>query len=1302
MESEADKQQINSGDAKTELEQLKDKLGECMLRDRMQLKKRLQGLLRRAKQDLPVDRSLGEVRRQIEQSIAIVAARQCALPKIEYPASLPVSEQRQRIAEAIREHPVVIVAGETGSGKTTQLPKICLELGRGLYGLIGHTQPRRIAARSVASRIAQELGGVIGDVVGFKVRFSDQTKREGSIKLMTDGILLAEIRSDPELLSYDTIIVDEAHERSLNIDFLLGYLKRLMPRRPDLKIIITSATINTEAFSRFFGDAPVIEVSGRSHPVEIIYDPLKGDEDDQDRDLPEAIVHAVEKLDSIDASGDTLVFLPGEREIREAADALHHHSLPHTEIIPLFSRLSIAEQDKVFQPHKGRRIVLATNVAETSLTVPGIRFVVYSGLARISRYSPRTKVQRLPIEPISQASARQRAGRCGRIAAGTCIRLYAGDDFTKRPAQTDPEILRTNLASVILQMASLGLGDVAAFPFMDGPDSRAISDGYRLLAELGAVDDEKRLTATGRKLAHMSLDPRLARMLIEADGKRSLHEVLIIVAALSVQDPRLRPAEERQQADQKQALFNDETSDFLTWLKLWNWYHEQSQHLSRAKLRKLCHDHFLSYVRLREWHDLHGQLLAQARELGMQPNRKPASSDDIHQALLAGLLSHVGMQGEDKQYLGARGLKFALFPGSSLRRKQPKWLMAAELVETSRLFARTVAAIDPVWLEAQAAHLIKRDYGEAVWSVKQARVMVGERITLFGLPVAARKAHYGPINPVASRELFIRHALVQGEYKTSGRFAAHNKGLVGDIEAQEIKSRRHDLLISEEERFALFDALIPEGIYSGQLFEQWRKDAEAREPKLLYLSREQLLRGDKAHSTRDYPDFWEKAGLKLKLRYRFDTTHHADGVSLLVPRLALGQLEAADFDWLVPGMLKEKLTLLIKGLPKPLRVHFVPAPAFAESAMQAMTFGKGHLLLAFSRELKRMTGVDVPLMQWQTLQLPAHLQMSFRILGDDGRTLAEDTDLGLLKMRFAQADNSIAGAEDASIERSGMRNWDFGTLPESVVIRRGRLQLQAWPTLIDEGDSVALRLLENRFESIAAMRAGICRLFMLAMHQQMDVLNKDMPGLKELMLYYATLGDPKRLKEELIRAAFMQQFLADGLPREQQEFENSLNAGRAGLVTTAHKLSRGMSEAIKAFVTLQQELDASRAAALKPVVGDIRSQMTRLFEQGFMVRTQACWLQQYPRYIEAARLRLQKAGRNIVQDQRQQADVQRLWDAYISRRNDLAQKGIVQPELESFRWQIEELRVALFAQTLKSAEPVSVQRLQRRWEELQF
>lgn len=1277
-----------------------------MLRDRKQLKKRLQGLSRRNKQGLPVDRSLGEVRRQIEQSSAIVAARRQALPEITYPASLPVSEQRQRIADAIRENPVVIVAGETGSGKTTQLPKICLELGRGLHGLIGHTQPRRIAARSVASRIAQELGSAIGDVVGFKVRFSDKTRREGSIKLMTDGILLAEIRSDPELWAYDTIIVDEAHERSLNIDFLLGYLKRLMPRRPDLKIIITSATINTEAFSGFFGDAPVIEVSGRSHPVEIIYDPVSGDEDDQDRDLPEAIVHAVEQLGKIDASGDTLVFLPGEREIREASDALHRHSLPHTEIIPLFSRLSIAEQDKVFQSHKGRRIVLATNVAETSLTVPGIRFVIDSGLARISRYSPRTKVQRLPIEPISQASARQRAGRCGRIAAGTCIRLYAEDDLAGRPAQTDPEILRTNLASVILQMASLGLGDVAAFPFMDGPEARAISDGYRLLAELGAVDDARRLTEVGQKLARMSLDPRLARMLIEADIKRSLHEVLIIVAALSVQDPRLRPAEERQQADQKQAIFNDETSDFLTWLKLWNWYHEQSRHLSRAKLRRLCHDHFLSYVRLREWHDLHGQLLAQARELDMKPNQQPASSDDIHQALLAGLLSHVGMQGEDKQYLGARGLKFAIFPGSSLRRKQPKWLMAAELVETSRLFARTVAAIDPDWLEAQASHLIKRDYGEALWSARRAQVVAAVKITLFGLPISSRRAHYGPIDPVVSRELFIRHALVQGEFKTSGRFAAHNKRLIGEIEAQEIKSRRHDLLISEDERFALFDAVIPEGIYSGKLFEQWRRKAEADAPQLLYLTREQLLRGEASHSKHDYPDFWRKPGqvegLKLKLRYRFDTAHHADGVTLLVPRAALGQLEAADFDWLVPGMLKEKLTLLIRGLPKALRVHFVPAPVYAETAMQAMPFGKGHLLLEFSRELKRMTGVDVPLMQWQTLKLPAHLQMNFRILGEDGKTLAEDTDLGLLQLRFPQANEVTDSAAETSIERSGIRSWDFGSLPESVVIRRGKLQLQAWPTLVDEGDSVALRLLENRAESVAAMRAGICRLFMLSMHQQVAMLNREMPGLKELMLYYATLGDARRLKDDLIRAAFMQQFLADGLPRDQRDFDNRLHAGRAGLVTTAHNLSRCMSEAIKAFVTLQQELDASRAVVLQAVVADIRSQVARLFEQGFMARTQACWLLQYPRYIEAARIRLQKAGRNIAQDQRQQADVQRLWDAYIARLDGLAKKGIVQPELESFRWQLEELRVALFAQSLKAAEPVSVQRLQRRWQELQF
>lgn len=1301
MNQDAAEKQADNYDTKAEIKRLTGLLDACMLRDRIQLQKRLRGLERRIQKGQPVDRGLKEISNLIEQSTATLITRKGALPVIEYPEELPVSEHREEIAAAIRGHQVVIVAGETGSGKTTQLPKLCLELGRGINGLIGHTQPRRIAARSVAGRIARELNGQVGELVGFKVRFSDQTKPTCSIKLMTDGILLAEIQSDPELLAYDTIIIDEAHERSLNIDFLLGYLKRLLPRRPDLKTIITSATINTQAFSRFFDDAPVIEVSGRSYPVEIIYHPLQGDEDDQDRDLPEAIAHAVEELGKIDPAGDTLVFLPGEREIREAAEALHHHSLPHTEVLPLFSRLSPAEQDRIFQPHTGRRIVLATNVAETSLTVPGIRFVIDSGLARISRYSTRTKVQRLPIEAISQASANQRAGRCGRIGPGTCIRLFSEDSFARRPAQTDPEILRTNLASVILQMAGLGLGDVSAFPFMDTPEDRAIRDGYRLLGELQTVDEKKRLTAIGKSISRMPLDPRMARMLIEADRKRALHEVLIIVAAMSVQDPRLRPADALQQADQSHRAFTDESSDFLGWMKLWNWYHEQARHLSRTKLRRLCHDRFLSYVRLREWHDLHGQLLAIVRELKMTPNKEPANSDDIHQALLAGLLSQIGMKSEERLYLGARGLKFSIFPGSALHKKQPQWLMATELVETSRLFARGVAAIDPAWLEVQAGHLLKRDYGEAVWSAKRAQVTSTVRLTLFGLPIAKRQAHFGPIDPEISRQIFIRHALVQAEFKTAGRFAAHNRRLIGEIAAQQAKTRRHDLLLSDEQLYAIFDALIPEGIYSGKLFEQWRKKAEAENPKLLCLTRQQLLRSEATLRPGDFPDFWEKNGLKLKLRYRFDATHHADGVTLIVPQAALNQLEAADFDWLVPGMLQEKITLLIKGLPKTKRVHFVPAPEFAAAAMQKLDFGKGHLLLKLSEALGKMTGIDVPLMQWQPDRLPAHMHMNFRIIDESGKCLAEDTDLDLLKMRFALAtDKKLSSAQP--IERKGIRNWDFGELPESITIRRGKLTLQAWPTLVDEGDSVALRLFENRIESEAAMRGGLCRLFMLAMQQQVGMLQKKMPGLKELMLYYATIGDAGALKDELIRAAFIEQFIGDDIPRNRETFEARLAAGRAGLVDSARELSSAMAEAVKGFVMLKQELEGTRAAVLKPVVTDILGQLQQLFEPGFVARTPARWLRRYPCYVEAARIRLERAGRNLRQDQQHQADVKKLCDDYIHRRHDLAAKDINLSELDHFSWLIEELRVALFAQQLKTIEPVSVKRLQKQWQALLF
>ncbi|NWF38091.1 ATP-dependent RNA helicase HrpA [Mariprofundus sp. NF] len=1276
-----------------------------MLVDRRGLSKKLHGLSHRLKQRKPIDLSLAKLTKEIERSTHCYQQRQSNQPQPTYPEELPVSGKRHEIAELIRAHQVVIIAGETGSGKTTQIPKICLELGRGIAGQIGHTQPRRIAARSVATRIAQELGGKVGECVGYKVRFSDQTKKSSYIKLMTDGILLAEIQGDPLLLAYDTIIIDEAHERSLNIDFLLGFLQQLLPKRRDLKVIITSATINTERFSEFFHKAPIIEVSGRSYPVDIHYRPIEGDEDDRDRDLPQAIVDAVDEAAIVDPLGDILVFLPGEREIREATEALHQHAMTNTEVIPLLSRLSPAEQDKVFQSHRGRRIVLATNVAETSLTVPGIRFVIDSGLARISRYSARTKVQRLPIEPISQASANQRSGRCGRIAAGICIRLYSEESFNNRPAQTDPEIRRTNLASVILQMSNLNLGELSSYPFMDAPEKKAIADGYLLLEELQAVDNQKKLTPIGRKLVRLPVDPRIGRMLLQADNERSLHELLIIASALSVQDPRTRPMDKQQQADEKHRLFADPTSDLLSWLKLWNWYHEQARHLSRSKLRKLCHDRFLSYIRLREWHDLHGQLLAIVREMKMTPNREAAKPDEIHRALLAGLLSHVGLYDQEKRnYMGSRNLRFSIFPGSSLFKKPPKWVLCGELVETTRLYGRSAAAINPAWLEELAPHLIKKSYSEPHWSSKRAQVAAYEKVSLYGLPIIGRRLiHYGPIDPEISREMFIRHALVQFEYRSHGKFFSHNQRLINELEKLEAKSRRRDLLAEEQVAFDFFDAIIPESVYSGKLFEQWRKQVEQKNPKILYLDKKDLLHSDaKAINSNLFPDFYRDGKLKLKYSYHFDPTHKADGVTLVVPLPVLGQLDATRFEWLVPGMLEEKLTLLIKSLPKATRRNFVPAPQFAQAAMESMAFAKEELLESFSQQLERMTGIKPHRGEWNIEAMPSHLRMKFKVTGESGKTIEIGSDLRVLQTKHAENSRQSLQAIDTvqKLERDGITRWDFGDLPESLTTTRQRLQLQLFPALQDNGQSVAIRIFESRHEAAQVMRKGLRKLLMLHLHQQVEMLKKNTPQLQKLALRYALIGDPVTLKDELIQTAFDEIFMADPLPRTTSEFQERLDRGRPRIVAEATKLADAVSAALTSHTDLLTALDAVRSPQLQLVASDIRCQMERLVYPGFIAATPGHWLTQLPRFIEAASIRLGKAGRNLKQDSQNNAAVEQLWVQYAARREVLLKLQENKEAIDEFRWLLEELRVSFFAQELKTSTPVSLKKMESLWQAL--
>ncbi|HEY0634686.1 MAG TPA: ATP-dependent RNA helicase HrpA [Gammaproteobacteria bacterium] len=1298
------------------LQQLSAQLEQCLVADRRRLHGQAAAIRRRLDQGKPVDRAVATLQRELQAAQRRYQQRAALRPHPDYPEELPVSGRRAEIAAAIAAHQVVVVAGETGSGKTTQLPKICLELGRGISGLIGHTQPRRIAARSVARRIAEELKSSLGAIVGYKVRFTDQVSEQSLVKVMTDGILLAEIQSDALLGQYDTLIIDEAHERSLNIDFLLGYLKQLLPRRPDRKLVITSASINTEAGSIFFDEAPVLEVSGRTYPVEVRYRPVQGDDEEtRDRDLPQAVVDAVDELGRLDPLGDTLIFLPGEREIREVSEALRKHPLRHTEIVPLFSRLSTAEQDKVFQPHGGRRLVLATNVAETSLTVPGIRFVIDTGSARISRYSPRTKVQRLPIEPVSQASANQRAGRCGRVSAGVCIRLYSEEDYLARPLFTDPEILRTNLASVILQMSVMNLGEVEAFPFLAAPDKRDINDGFALLHELGAVDELHELTTIGRQLARLPLDPRIGRMLLAAERERALHEVLIIAAALTIQEPRERPMDAQQAADAAHARFHDERSDFLAYLRLGDHFHEQARHLSNSKLRKQCRDEFLSYVRLREWHEIHGQLAAVCGELGFRINEEPADYNAIHRALLTGLIGNIAFKQElDKEktkekgrersepYLGARGNKLAIFPGSGLAKKPPKWLVAAEVVETSRLFARITAAIDPLWLESLAAHLLRRHYFEPHWEKNAAQVAAFEQVTLYGLTlIAKRRVNYGPIDPTLSRELFIRHALVGGDYRSEAPCLKHNRALLEEVEQLEAKSRRRDLLVDEQTLFAFYDAKLPPHIYSGKSFEKWRREAERDHPRLLFMSRDDLLQREALGLGGElFPDLLRVNDLQLPLHYHFEPGASDDGVTVLVPLAALGQLTPEPFEWLVPGMLRDKLTALIRALPKSLRVNFVPAPNFAEAALEGMPFAQGALFEQLSQRLLRITGTRVPLEMWRDCELPGHLQMNFRVLGDDGQVWGEGRDLLELQQRLAgKVRATLAAAPAPGIEREQLTRWDFGALPEQVEIRPQGIAVKAWPALVDQGDSVAINLFESAGAAAQQSRAGLRRLFMLANADKMKYLRGHLPDLQSMCLRYVGIGSCDQLRDDLITAAVDRALALDTgvLPRTAEDFEARATQARQNLIDEANALCAGVAETLQLHHDIRKVMKGSVMPAWLPALADVAEQLEQLLYQGCVVATPAQWLDHYPRYLRAITLRLEKLRQSPERDRKLMLEVTPHWQRVVER----LKAGQPLPEpLQHYRWMVEELRVSLYAQELKTIAPASPQRLEKLWQEI--
>ncbi|MCG6286265.1 ATP-dependent RNA helicase HrpA [Vibrio vulnificus] len=1295
-ESHASEQKAQANSAAS----LRKALSQCLIKDRFRLSKRIAGASKINKESAR-NAVFDEIALDIAKSMMEVEQRSRYQPKIEYPEILPVSQKKDDIADAIAHHQVVIVAGETGSGKTTQLPKICAELGRGKFGLIGHTQPRRLAARSVANRIAEEMETQLGDFVGYKVRFNDQISENTQIKLMTDGILLAEIQHDRFLNQYDTIIIDEAHERSLNIDFILGYLKELLPRRPDLKVIITSATIDPERFSNHFGGAPIIEVSGRTYPVETRYRPLGGETED-DRDQLEGIFDAVDELCD-EGLGDILIFMNGEREIRDTADALAKRKLKDTEIVPLYARLSAGEQNKIFQPHTGRRIVLATNVAETSLTVPGIKYVIDPGTARISRYSYRTKVQRLPIEPVSQASANQRKGRCGRVQEGICIRLYSEDDFNSRPEFTDPEILRTNLASVILQMTALGLGDIEAFPFVEAPDKRNILDGVRLLEELGAInsnakDPKKRLTAVGKQLARLPIDPRLARMVLEAPRFGCLKEVMIIAAALSIQDPRERPSDEQQSADDKHRRFYHEDSDFLTFVNVWNHIQKQQKALSGNQFRRQCKDDYLNYLRVREWQDVYFQIHQSMREMEFKLNSEPGSYDAVHSAILTGLLSHIGMKDQEKnEYHGARNARFHIFPGSGLFKKQPKWVMSAELVETSKLWGRIIAKIQPEWIEPLAKHLIKRSHSEPHWSKKQAAVMAYEKVMLYGIPIVPKRlVNYGNIDASVSREIFIRSALVEGDWETKHAFFKQNRKLLLEVEELEHKSRRRDILVDDEELFQFYDQRVGTEVVSGRHFDTWWKQASKKEPELLNFEKEMLFKGDASHVTDlDYPNFWHQNGLKLKLSYQFEPGDDSDGVTVHIPLPILNQIDPAGFDWQIPGLRHELVVSLIKSLPKTLRKNFVPAPNYADAFLSRVTAMEMPLLDALEKELRRMTGATVLREDWKLDQVPDHLKVTFRAVDERNRKLKEHKDLHELKESLKEkVQETLSKVADDDIEQQGLHTWSFGELPQVYQQKRGGYQVKAFPALVDNKDSVEIKLYETEQEQISAMQAGQRRLILLNVPSPIKYLHANLPNKSKLGLYFNPYGKVLDLIDDCI-ACGVDKLIEEqgGLVWEPEKFEALKEHVRAELGDTVVDIAKQVETILTTAFNINKKLKGKIDFTMAFALSDIKAQIEGLIFKGFA--TECGWkrLPDILRYMKAIERRMEKLPIDPNKDRLHMLKIESVVKDYKELLNKIP-KGLAVPEnVKEIRWMIEELRVSFFAQQLGTPYPVSDKRV---------
>ncbi|MGC1274280.1 MAG: ATP-dependent RNA helicase HrpA [Planctomycetaceae bacterium] len=1382
------------------LDELDARIAEALPADRQRLTAKLHSMRQAAKAGKPFDRNLTRLARELERSVELFAARTRGVPAVSFAGDLPIHERVAEIGEAIRENPVVILCGETGSGKSTQLPKICLSIGRGLGGMIGHTQPRRIAARSVAARVAEELKVPLGKQVGFKVRFTDATEATTYVKLMTDGILLAETQGDRFLNAYDTIIIDEAHERSLNIDLLLGYLKRLLPQRPDLRVIVTSATIDVERYAEFFATicavsvvsrracptivpqagrltavdtndrspAPVISVEGRTYPVEVRYRPAEStDEGDGEPDPMRNLVTAVEDV-CREGRGDALVFVPTERDIREAAKFLRSRPLPGdyggmtSELLPLYGRLSAAEQARVFQPHPHRRIVIATNVAESSITVPNIRYVVDTGTARISRYSARSGVQRLPIEAVSKASADQRKGRCGRVGPGVCIRLYSEADYEGRDQYTPPEIQRTNLAAVILQLKALGLGEVEEFPFLDPPKPATIKDGYDTLFELGAIDESRNLTDVGRTLAKLPVDPRVGRMILAGHDEGCLHEVLIIAAALELQDSRERPLDKQQAADEAHKKFSDPESDFIGYLRIWRFIRSLKEDLSRSKLRRACQKNFLSYNRVREWEDIHRQLVQLAEQAGFDPRRgkglldtlaptperKDASPalepgrqtsaadrihaarraavssqpstlnpqpprdgyDALHRALLAGLLSNVALKKDEKnEYAGSGGQTLFLWPGSGLIEKKPKWIVAAELVETSRRYARTVARINPNWIEPLAGHLVKRTYGDPRWEGASGRVVADEKVTLYGLPVVPRRpANYGPIDPAAARTLFLQHGLVEGDWESPPAFFKQNRQLIEEVEELLSKTRRTDLLKGESSHFAFYGERLPADVYDGPTLARWLKKAGPEAAERLLLTKSDLMKDETdALKEADFPDAIELGGVRFPLDYHLEPGSDEDGVTVVVPKEAINQLQAERLGWLVPGLLEEKVAALIRSLPKWIRTAFVPVPQTAKEVSSRLTFGTGIVEAAIAAELSKIAGERVTPEMFDSARLPQHLRMNIRVVDEAGEPLATGRDVPALQQRYAEAAAVAFTRSTASgnWHRDGLKDWSWGDLPESVELKRGNVTLKGYPAIVDQREAVGLRLIDTPERADRETRKGLRRLFLLANQKAVKAQVDWLPDLDRKLLNLATLRSPSELRRQLIdllvdRALFG---IETQIPRSDVAFRGRMKLARNRITVAGQEINELLGLLSERWQPVRLLLDDQHPPQWSYAVDDVRSQVKHLLAGGFAVETPWPWLVQYPRYLAAILARFEKlAAGGLDRDRQLSAKLIPRWQSYVKRTEELAACGELPTKFSQYRWMLEEYRVSLFAQTLGTVVTVSEQRLDKQWRKASF